>query len=162
MAWQSKLARLRAEVRGWSDWVLLGRILLLAAFLPGLLRYLSLPALMRTMTPVPSRHRSGAIDPDKIVRLTGLVVERAPLIRKTCLIRSLVLYRLLRTGGVPVQIHLGVQQAGSRLAGHSWLTYEGRPFSEPPAEQAFSEIYVYPPEANLLARPEAEEPSACA
>ena len=161
MAVRRKLARLRAELHGWPDLILVGRIALLAALLPGLLRYLSLPSVMRLLTPTP-RRRSRVGDPDRIVRLTDLVLGRMPLVRRTCLIRSLIAYRLLRLGGVPVRIHLGVRQAGSQLAGHGWLTYEGQPVYEPAAGEAFAEMYAYPPETSLLANEGEEEHSLCA
>ena len=162
MVWRRKLARLRTEVQGWPDLILMGRIALLALLLPGLLRHLSLPALMRMLTPAPSRHRSGAVEPDRIVRLTDLVLGRMPLVRTPCLIRSLILYRLLHVAGMPVRVHFGVRHAGGQLAGHGWLTYQGQPVYEPAGREAFTEMYVYPLHASLLARVEEEEQPLCA
>jgi hypothetical protein len=51
-------------------------------------------------------------------------------LRGRCLRRSLVLYRLLRAQGLDVTVELGVRRAGGRLAGHSWLTWQGRPLFE--------------------------------
>jgi hypothetical protein len=162
MVWRRKLARLRAELHGWRDLILAGRIALLAALLPGLIRSLGLPALMRILTPAHSRRRTGATDLDRIVRLTDLVLGRVPLTRQTCLVRSLVLYRLLRTDGVAVRIHFGVQKADGRLAGHSWLTHQGQLLAETSTGKDFSEIYAYPADSGMLASEEIEERSLCA
>lgn len=162
MAWQRKLERIRTEVQGWPDLILLGRVVLLALLLPVLLRWLSLRGLMRKLTPPATRHSSQAPDVDRIVYLTDLVLGHLPLVRSTCLIRSLVLYRLLRTEGMEVQIHFGVRKAGSTLAGHCWLTHQGRPLTGTTSGNDFSDIYAYPPDANLLTGGEEEEQSLCA
>jgi hypothetical protein len=162
MAWRRKLARLGAEVHNGFDLILLARIASLAIGLPVLLRVMSLSTLMQIWTPARTRRRARAFDADRMARLTDLVLARLPLARNTCLIRSLVLYRLLRTGGMPARIHFGVRQAGRKLTGHSWLTCEGQPLSESPANTAFSEIHSYPPDTGELTGEQVEEQSVCA
>ena len=51
--------------------------------------------------------------------------------RRSCLRRSLVLYRLLRAQGLDVGLELGVRRAAGRLAGHSWIIWRGAPLFEP-------------------------------
>jgi hypothetical protein len=162
MVWRRKLARLRAELHGWRDLILAGRITLLAILLPGFIRHRSLPALMRMLTPAHPRRRTEATDPDRIVRLTDLVLGCVPLARNTCLVRSLVLYRLLRTKGMAVRIHFGVRKVDGKLAGHSWLTRQGQLLTEVSPGNDFSEIYAYPPDGSMLASEEKEERSLCA
>ena len=76
-----------------------------------------------------------------------------------CLLRSLILFRFLRSQGWPVEIHFGVRKTGEPaetlagngaasnidITGHSWLTLDGEPFLENP-EQAtgFSTTYRFP------------------
>ncbi len=67
-----------------------------------------------------------------------------------CLRRSLVRYVLLRRAGVPVVVHFGAKKeprgAGGRIAGHAWLTLDGRPFAEDPRDyDGFASVYSYPP-----------------
>ena len=162
MAWRHKLARFGAEVRTGSEFILLGRIVSLAVALPVLLRVMSLPAFMELWTPARTRRWAQAIDADQTARLTDLVLACLPLVRNTCLIRSLVLYRLLRTGGMPARIHFGVRRAGSQLNGHSWLTCEGESLSESPANSPFNEIYAYPSDANSSAHKQDGGQSLCA
>ena len=162
LAWQHKVSRFRAEMRTGSDLILLGRIVALAFALPVLLRFVRLPALMRVWTPARTRRQARAVDAEQAERLTDLVLARLPLIRNTCLIRSLVLYRLLRTGGTPARIHVGVRRAGSQLTGHSWLTYQGWRLSGSLENDPFSEIYSYPPDTGELAGEQEEEQPVCA
>ncbi|HUW94799.1 MAG TPA: lasso peptide biosynthesis B2 protein [Anaerolineae bacterium] len=162
MVWRRKLDRLRAEVRGWSDIVLLGCVAVLAGLLPSLLRCLSISAVMRMLTSPSSHCPSGPSDVERVVRLTDLVVKRVPLTRKTCLVRSLVLYRLLREAGMPVQIHFGVRKVGSQLTGHSWLTCQDQPVSEPAVCNGFTEIYTYPSETGMAMDETEKERSLCA
>ena len=162
MALSYKISRLRTEVCGARDLILLVRIASLAMLLPGLLRILDLPALMRFLTPASGRSRSAVIDSDRPVRLTNLVLGRAPRTHRTCLVRSLVLYRLLRLGRLPAQLHIGVQSTEGRLAGHSWLTCFGQPVAEGPGHNGFAEIYVYPAGPDVVAGWAREERAPCA
>ena len=62
--------------------------------------------------------------------LAGLPLFFYPLFPKTCLRRSLVLYRhLVRLGLDPV-LWVGVRKSGRDLAGHAWVTLDGRPVGE--------------------------------
>ena len=55
--------------------------------------------------------------------------------RHTCLRRSAVLYHLLRRGGRPVELCVGVRRdEGDALAAHAWLTLDGQPYLEPRSE----------------------------
>ena len=145
-----------------QDLTMVARIGVLAVLLPGLLRLMDLRVLMRVLTPAGGATRPATIDVEKAVRLTNLVMGRAPQAHRTCLVRSLVLYRLLRLGGRPVQIHMGVQRAGSRLAGHSWLTCNGQAVAGAPEHNRFSEIYVYPAGPDMAPAWAREEQAPCA
>lgn len=128
-----------------QDLGILAQIVILTSLLPVLLRILDLPALMRLLTPSGGRAEPpAALDSDRVVWLTDLVLGRAPRAHSTCLVRSLILYRLLAKGGEEVQIHVGVQRKGDRLAAHSWLTRAGQSVGESSGQNGFTEIYVYP------------------
>lgn len=156
-----KLDRLRAQVRTWSDLILLGRIALLVMVLPGLLRHFSLPELLHRLTPRSNHDWPETAAAERIVHLTDLVLRRMPVDRKTCLVRSLVLYRLLRIQGMPVRIHFGVQHADSYLAGHSWLTCLGREVAQTAGGAGFAQVYAYPAEMNRKPDEDQREPLPC-
>jgi len=78
-----------------------------------------------------------------------------------CLRRSLVRYVLLRRAGTGVVVHFGARKgAGSgrnRIAGHAWLTLDGRPYAEERENYlGFAVIYSYPTEGNTIAPETAE------
>jgi hypothetical protein len=82
----------------------------------------------------------------RIIRLTDLLLDRrVALLRPSCMLRSLVLYRFLREAGVPVQVNFGVARDGEALKGHSWLTLHGVPYAEPiDPTPRFHVVYRYP------------------
>lgn len=52
--------------------------------------------------------------------------------KHTCLRRCAVLYHLLRRGGQPVQLVVGVRRDEyGKLAAHAWLTLDETPYLEP-------------------------------
>jgi hypothetical protein len=83
---------------------------------------------------------------ERIIRLTDLLLDRrVALLRPSCMLRSLVLYRFLREAGVPVQVNFGVARDGEALKGHSWLTLHGVPYAEPiDPTPRFHVVYRYP------------------
>jgi hypothetical protein len=87
-----------------------------------------------------------SISLERTVDLASRVLDRSLFgIRATCLLRSLVLYRVLRESGIAVRIHLGVARDGSSLSGHAWLTRDGHSWLEPadPASH-FRVVLSYP------------------
>lgn len=66
--------------------------------------------------------------------------------RDTCYLRSLVLFRFLRSDG-DVSIHFGIDEPepNERLHGHSWVCVDGRPLNPPAtlAQGRLREIYWY-------------------
>jgi len=112
-----------------------------------------LPQLMRHLDEE-SHVPSPLLDRDSLTRLADAAVGldyASPL--GICLRRSLVRYVLLRRAGVGVGVHFGARKeatAGrSRIAGHAWLTLDGRPYAEQPENyQGFAVIYSYPSVGN--------------
>ncbi len=75
--------------------------------------------------------------------LAGLPLFFYPLFPKTCLRRSLVLYRHLVRLGKDPELWVGVRKDGGDLAGHAWVVLEGKPVGERPAAlEVFSPILV--------------------
>lgn len=66
-----------------------------------------------------------------------------------CLVRSLVLFRLLHETGLPVEINFGLDNAKkptSGLDGHSWISLNGRPILEArDPNERFAVFYHYGP-----------------
>jgi Transglutaminase-like superfamily len=92
-------------------------------------------------------------DCERIILLTDLLLERrVALLRPSCMLRSLVLYRFLREAGIPVQVNFGVARDGDALKGHSWLTLDGLPYAEPvDPTPRFRVVYRYPKDSSQLA-----------
>ena len=137
------IRRFRQNVRSPAD---LGLLLRLAAWLalePFLIRFLSLPRLLawhtpaRPLLPPPQRAR---------LRLFAqfLLSDRVDLFERTCLKRSLILYRYLHGETQPPRFYLGVRSGNGRLQGHSWVTLGGAPVY-PGEDRGYAVTFVYPP-----------------
>jgi hypothetical protein len=118
------------------------RIFGLITLLPVMVKYLSIPNLLKTLTPGAKKFGINLnVDflIEKIVKYTDYILGYNWLVyKKTCLTRSLVLYHFLRKYGIEVHICLGVKKGESLgevdsekiLQGHAWLTYDGNIFLE--------------------------------
>lgn len=62
-------------------------------------------------------------------RMVDLAAGRLPL-RPACLARSLVLWTLLGTQGIPADLRLGVRAGGAPLDAHAWVEFAGRPLND--------------------------------
>ncbi|MDR4504398.1 MAG: lasso peptide biosynthesis B2 protein [Candidatus Scalindua sp.] len=140
-------------------WIFI-QILFFITTLPLVLRFFSLPGLMRVFTPRTLKINKSSDSEefqDKVVRFTDYVLSLKYFTGKNpCLKRSLVLYHLLRKSGMEVSLCLGVRfnrmlPAGSpqkRLEGHAWLLYKGRIFLEKNSEavKSYKITYIFPEE----------------
>jgi len=107
-----------------------------------------LPQMMAHLTPEVNPPSNAATD--DLRRLADAVAAwhlRSPL--GICLRRSLLRYYFLRQAGLPVRLVFGARlkssAEGGGLGGHAWLTLDGRPYYENPADyEGFVEMYVYP------------------
>jgi hypothetical protein len=114
----------------------------------------SLPQMMARLTPEAVAQRRRAVIPDEIRRLADAVAAwhlGSPL--GICLRRSLLRYHFLREAGLPLQIVFGARlkdnQEGGGIGGHAWLTLNGAPYHEDPADYAgFVEMYIYPADSS--------------
>ena len=107
-----------------------------------------LPTMMAELTPAAIGQYP--VGPDEIRPLADAVAAwqlLSPL--GICLRRSLLRYYFLREAGLPVTIVFGARlkrnDEGGGLGGHAWLTLNGRPYHESPANhQGFVKMYAYP------------------
>ena len=134
--------KFKKNFRSIGDLWLFMRIFGLITLLPVMIKYLSIPTLLKTLTPVGKKFCQN-LDVDslieKIVKYTDYILRANWLVYKnSCLKRSLVLYHFLRKYGIEVHICLGVKKGESLdevdsekiLQGHAWLTYDGNIFLE--------------------------------
>lgn len=118
--------------------------------LPVLIRLWPLPVLLARMTGQGSiaKPRTRAWDVDLVVGIVAAVsqlrVFQSRLFLRSCLRRSLTLYRALTRMGYPARIHFGVRKQGPSFLGHSWVTLYGRPLAETDAPDVFTTVYSYP------------------
>ncbi len=107
-----------------------------------------LPLMMAHLTP--SLRSPDTLSPDALRRLADAVAAWhlcSPL--GLCLRRSLLRYYFLQEAGLPVSVVFGArfknEYEGGGIGGHAWLTLDGRPYYEDPADyKEFVEMYVYP------------------
>jgi hypothetical protein len=134
------------------------QIFLLITILPLLVKLMTVPQLMKILTPQKSKSNGKwDIDEirDKIEKYTLYILSRDFWIYKNiCLKRSLVLYHFLRKYGMYVTVCFGVRYKNERsgnvevkkMEGHAWLTCNGDIFMEKNAEETktYRMTYCYP------------------
>ncbi|HUN54991.1 MAG TPA: lasso peptide biosynthesis B2 protein [Smithella sp.] len=69
---------------------------------------------------------------DKLWRVCGFGMVRLMRNPRTCLRRSLVLYRWCRMHGVECRLFVGVGKDNDALKGHAWISVYGRIYREDP------------------------------
>jgi hypothetical protein len=135
---------------------LLANIFILTSLLPILVRFLSLPQLMRFLTPknitVP---KNIELRKYRITKFIDYVLNKNFLIwKKTCLKRCLIQYYFLRKMGLQAKIFFGVRFkklhlnscCKNEIEGHSWLVLDNNIFFEDDREevQSYNIIYFFP------------------
>jgi hypothetical protein len=114
-----------------------------AAF-PVLLRCVKLRRLLELVTTTNSSATPERDDVRLVIRFTSRLARCWPA-QGTCLVRSLVLYRVLRRMGLPVHIVFGVSPAETGMIGHAWLTpSEWQGLSLGQAGERFTVMYTFP------------------
>ncbi|RMF95332.1 MAG: lasso peptide biosynthesis B2 protein [Candidatus Schekmanbacteria bacterium] len=133
-------------VRRITEFVIYSKIFLLATILPLLLKVLSLPSVMKILTPSKNRRHWRQWKVDIIVKGTDKILGIGFFIyHPTCLKKSLILYHFLRKEGMDVAIHFGVRKRNGTLDGHSWLTKKGkRVYDNLESVDDFFVTYSYP------------------
>jgi len=143
-----KLARARELMPTPGHWLLFLRVAAWTALVPALLRVLSLPALMRIVTP---KTPVGEFSEDQL-ETAGLINSYIVAILrlhpenqgKMCLRRSLVIYRFARLYGAPAVFCCGVSKEDGALVGHAWIELGGEKRFDPRADANFATTFSYP------------------
>lgn len=152
------LLKFKKNFKSPDDIWLFIRIFGLITLLPIMVRCLSIPTLLKTLTPRGKKFGTNLnvdFQIEKIVKYTDYLLGYNWLVyKKTCLKRSLVLYHFLRKYGIEVHICLGVKKWESlgeadsekNLQGHAWLTFNGKIFLEKNSAGAhtFKTTYCFP------------------
>jgi hypothetical protein len=139
------IARLRERTVSLADVSVGSRMVAWAVALRLLKHLVPLPRLARLMCQAgPPRDRDAASD-QRLVALArvaaGLAGARAD---RSCLVRSLLAYRYLTTGGAPVHLVVGVERQEQGVRGHAWVAALGVPIGEAPeAVAAFEPILAF-------------------
>lgn len=137
--------------------LLFGRIFLLITVLPLLVRFLTLPRLMKFLSrrtrDAPGNRSTGEYV-HRAVKFTDYILSRNFWIyRKTCLKRSLVLYHFLQPAVGDLGVCFGVRRGKKaddndqkELDGHAWLVQRGECFleEEPDLTRKFIVTYRFP------------------
>jgi len=150
--------KFRSHFHSLKDVFLFVRIFFLITILPVLIKVLTIPQLMQTLTPQGKRFNKKVCKPDiekRIVQYTDYILGRNFWVYKsTCLKRSLTLYHFFRRLGIDVQICFGVRRkkdspdltGNQDIEGHAWLLNNGEFFRETNTEsaQAYKITYCFP------------------
>lgn len=142
-------ARLKQLFPSFRHFLLLLRVAFWVAVLPLCYRALSLPRLLKLLSP--DRPVSGP-DPEQMELavlldkyIHGLYRLSKKNIGRLCLRRSLILYRFLRLHGIPARFFVGVRKKeDGGLIGHSWITINGEHFHNTQADLPYQITFSYP------------------
>jgi hypothetical protein len=111
--------------------------MLAAMLFPPLLHLVSLARLTRWIDrkKVPARP-DPSLDETALAAWVDRLLGRLPgPWHRTCLKRAVVLYYLVRRGGRPAELRIGIRRdAGGTLAAHAWLVRDGTPVLEEGAD----------------------------
>lgn len=94
-------------------------------------------ARLRAQSPPPNQDVSSLAEARRLGRAVGRLLSHVPGDTR-CLVRSLVLTRLLARRGVQAKLVIGVQAAPEFLA-HAWVEYDGSPVLDP-GEESFGRL----------------------
>ena len=111
-----------------AELVLLAKAWLLLLFSQPGVRLLGIKRLLALMQPGKRSSRGPATEgltPGRLARVLELACRfQRP--RPTCLLKALVLQRLLAEHGFETELVIGAGRSGERLTAHAWLEHQGR------------------------------------
>ena len=109
------------------DFIIAAEAVAIAVPLEIALRCMRLDTIVVRLGKASRVERSGAntLDLERAARLVEAVASFYPL-KATCLKKSLVLFRILRRRGIPVEFRLGVSKLHGDFTSHAWLECQGR------------------------------------
>jgi hypothetical protein len=123
-------AERRATLAAWAALPLAALGLRLLGF-RGLVRFLDRLGQPAGEAGAARRPGRAAADPRMLTRAVERAAGRA-LGHYSCLPRSLVLWTLLRRGGLPAQIWVGVRRDRDQLEAHAWVELDGAVLNDAP------------------------------
>ena len=152
------LKKIRDNFLSFRDAFLFLKIFLFAMILPFLIKFLKIQKLMYFLSIKGKNNRN--YSEDKIVKYTDYILTRSFLFyKKTCLNRSIILYRFLNKAGIKVKLNIGIKRVptGSKktdLIGHAWLTCNGNYYAEsiPQETESYIKTYEYAPTTDTKAK----------
>ena len=129
-----------------ADYLLISRIFVWNIAVNVMLRFWNINRLLQFLKP--TKNMKIPYTKQEIYRLVSYVDFvlnlNNILLKKTCLKRSLVLYRFLRFYNCAVDFKIGVQNNQSNSLGHSWLTLNDKVFADSEIKvKDFTLIYNY-------------------
>lgn len=150
--------KFKSNFKSFEEIILFAQIFFLISVLPVLIKVLTIPQLMKTLTPRTKRFnkKCGIHDREnRIVTFTDYILSRNFWIyKRTCLKRSFTLYHFFRKLGTDVQICFGVRRKkdlpdmtrNQDIEGHAWLLNNGEFFREMNTEtaQTYKMTYCFP------------------
>ena len=132
LSWPQKAG---LAVRAW--WTL--------AFVLFLLRTGDLRTAVQRLDRVPRRRRASTVQhpPRRLSRAVSRSLRVGPW-QPRCLIRSMVLYRLAREQGEPVELVIGLAHQAASTDAHAWVELAGRDIGPAPGRLGHGELIRYP------------------
>lgn len=110
---------------------LAGQILVWNIIVNVLVRLVNVNKVITLITPRETARQVSKGQIRRVVKYVDHILNRTSfLFKKTCLKRSLVLYRFLHRYNCPVDFHIGVHNNDDGVSGHSWLTLDGQVFAD--------------------------------
>jgi hypothetical protein len=106
------------------------------------LRRFALPELVARLGQVDGPRRSYLPPPRPLGRAVHRVLGRPP-IRARCLIKALVLYRLLYLAGRPGELVIGMAEVPLDKDAHAWVEIDGHDVGPPPGRMGLMELVRY-------------------
>ena len=115
-------------VRIWAAYLLIRRNV----------RRVELPLLIERLSRIsrPARSRHPARRLSRAVDRSLRIGSRRP----TCLVKSLVLFRLLREQGDPAELVIGLPESPTSKDAHAWVELDGREVGPPPGRAGHSQL----------------------
>ena len=113
-----------------------------------LLSILKLQSLLKIIDRKGKRRLSGKTI-ENVTLFSDFILYRIFRTRRPCTLRSLLVFRYMRSMGQDIKIVFGVKDDQGELKGHAWILKGKTPFLEKsdPSEQ-YEIMHVYPPSGN--------------
>ena len=130
-----------ARLRPWVKAVLAVRVWYWYAVVRIGVKRQRLPELTQRLGRV-SRVRPSSVEPERVGRAVAGALRIGPL-NPRCLFTALVLYRLLRQRGEPVELVIGLPMEPRDKDAHAWVELGGVDVGPPPGRKGHQELARY-------------------